>query len=418
MATKEEDIKLEEFILESQPSLEAIGHSLDAFNIFNVLGVQYREIRHSNFLGWLFDPNESHDFGDVFLNGLLKLIRGTGELSVEVFLQLLLADLSDTKVYRETIHDMDIFIVNRALNFAICIENKIHANFSKNQLSKYYNYVETNYGDLDHRVYLTLTPFLDNRHLGYTDGKQYYNITYGAILDLFKAQESIINAAPITIKESIQQYISVIEKDLLGMGKDVELAHEIYKKYHKEIDFIIKNKPSFKKIFGEVKKKYFEESRKEDYLLVTPQKDESILRIIPKNAAIERLFLNPEFKSWKDTDYLFCIELMSWSEVIVIKFCFGGVNRTDADGTLQGIKTQLIETMKGFNSIKKYKRDIVATSKYPGIIERKLVYSLDVIKSGKSQYETFVEKFEAFEADIIKHWIEECEAKENLLMQS
>ncbi|MGH1338928.1 MAG: PD-(D/E)XK nuclease family protein [Aureispira sp.] len=419
MAVKEtEEIKLEEFILESQPSLEAIGQSLNAFNIFNVLGVQKQETQHSNFLGWLFDPNESHDFGDVFLNGLLKLIRGTGELSVEVFLQLLLADLSDTKVYRETKHDMDIFIVNEALNFTICIENKIHASFSKDQLSKYYNYVETNYGDLEHRIYLTLTPFLDHRHLGYTDGEQYYNITYGAILDLFKAQESIINTAPITIKESIQQYISMLEKDLLGMGKDVELAHEIYKKHHKEIDFIIKNKPSFKNLFGEVKKKYFEESRREDYLLVTPKKYESILRIMPKNAVMERLFLNPAFKSWGNTDYLFCIELMRWSEVIVIKFCFGAINETDADGKLQAIKTQLIKTMKGFASIQKYKRDIVTTSKYPGIIEHKLVYSLDVIKSGKSQYETFVEKFEAFEKEIIKPWIKECKAKENSLMPS
>lgn len=418
MTVEQENLKLEQFILESQSSLEAIGHALDAFNIFNVLGVQYREIRHSNFLGWLFDPKESHDFGEVFLNGLLKLIRKTKELEVDIFLHLLLADLSETQVYRETKQNMDIFIVNRRLSFAICIENKIHASFSKDQLSKYYNYVEKHYGDLDHRIYLTLTPFPDDRHLGYTDGEQYHNITYGQLLEIFRQNEALIQAAPITIKESIEQYINIVEKDLLGMGKDVELAHEIYKKYHKEIDFIIKNKPSFGRIFKKVKKDYFQEQRKEDYVLVSPKKEESILRIIPKNATIERLFVNSEFKSWKDTDYIFSIELLRWSEVIVIKFCFGGVNRTDADGKLQAIKDQLIREMKKFDSIKKYKRDIVSTSKYPGIIERKLVQSLDVIKSGKSQYDTFVSQFEDFEEKIIKPWIEECEAKENVLMKS
>ena len=66
---------LEKFVIDNQSHLEEIKHSLSEFNIFNVLGIQHREIRHSNFIDWLFDPNESHQLGDVFLKDLFKLLR-------------------------------------------------------------------------------------------------------------------------------------------------------------------------------------------------------------------------------------------------------------------------------------------------------------------------------------------------------
>ena len=41
-------------------------------NIFKVLGASKAEIRHSNFLAWLLDPNESHNLGGVFLKRFLR----------------------------------------------------------------------------------------------------------------------------------------------------------------------------------------------------------------------------------------------------------------------------------------------------------------------------------------------------------
>ena len=36
-------------------------------NIFQILSITRAEIRHSNFLAWLLDPNESHKLGGLFL---------------------------------------------------------------------------------------------------------------------------------------------------------------------------------------------------------------------------------------------------------------------------------------------------------------------------------------------------------------
>lgn len=42
-------------------------------NIFQILSVSRNEIRHSNFLGWLLNPNENHGLGKLFLT---KFLRG------------------------------------------------------------------------------------------------------------------------------------------------------------------------------------------------------------------------------------------------------------------------------------------------------------------------------------------------------
>ena len=47
--------------------LESLSKWTNEFNMFDVLKISRTEIRHSNMLGWLLDPNESHGLGDTFL---------------------------------------------------------------------------------------------------------------------------------------------------------------------------------------------------------------------------------------------------------------------------------------------------------------------------------------------------------------
>jgi hypothetical protein len=41
-------------------------------NIFEILKIKNMEIRHSNFLGWLLDPEESHNLKNKFLKGFVQ----------------------------------------------------------------------------------------------------------------------------------------------------------------------------------------------------------------------------------------------------------------------------------------------------------------------------------------------------------
>ena len=205
MSVTSED--LERFVVECQSKLDSIQTNLKAFNIFNVLGVQYREIRHSNFLGWLFDPNESHQMGDLFFKGLLALLRKRNLIDEAFYIQLLLKDLSATQVYRETKHNIDILIVNEDIGFVICVENKIYADFSKHQLREYYNYVESHYENLPNKLFLTLTPKPSYRHHDFCSGKFYTNIDYQMIISLLELNSKYINQAIPTVKKRIRENI-------------------------------------------------------------------------------------------------------------------------------------------------------------------------------------------------------------------
>lgn len=91
---------------------EETGKRLD-FNVFDVLQYAEFEIRHSNVLAWLLQPEESHRIGGLFLDRFLQSLKEpvtTPEDHVDV---------------KRELHNVDvaIFLENRRRLFAI--ENKI-----------------------------------------------------------------------------------------------------------------------------------------------------------------------------------------------------------------------------------------------------------------------------------------------------
>jgi hypothetical protein len=68
--------QLSDFLLLESSKLEKIDLDLKSFNPFDVLKIAEYEIRHSNFLAWIFDPNGSHRFDDYVLRRFLGELSG------------------------------------------------------------------------------------------------------------------------------------------------------------------------------------------------------------------------------------------------------------------------------------------------------------------------------------------------------
>lgn len=341
---------LEKFVEDCQPELEAIKTSLSAFNIFNVLGIQYREIRHSNFLGWLFDPNESHQLGAVFLRDLLRLLRKVEAIRPDTLIDLLLQDLTKTQVFRESINNIDIFISNEELGFVICIENKIHTSYSTNQLKKYHNYIEENYSDYKIKAYLTLTPFKNVNHINFDKGEEYKNISYQNIVEILKTNNGAIKKALPTVKESINQYIAMIEKSIIHSSEEVKLAQKIYRKYKKEIDFIVSNKPDFYSQKDAVINA-INNGELGNFEIIGNDYHNDIIRILPEKEALLSVFKDPDFNSWGG-EYIFCLELFVQKNHIWLKWCFGDIRNEIKKEECQQKKTRLVTAMKAFDCFK------------------------------------------------------------------
>ncbi len=120
------------------PEFIQIDQTRQRFNIFDSIGGQRAELRHSNFLKFILSPDQNHALGPqplrAFLRFLLKKLpyedRPLSSLQVAV------AELEQATVYREVDY-IDILVVIRELNIVILIENKVGAKAGKGQLAKY-----------------------------------------------------------------------------------------------------------------------------------------------------------------------------------------------------------------------------------------------------------------------------------------
>ena len=108
-------------------------------NLMDILRVSHKELQHSNFWAWFFNPTESHNLGDFALKEFIKIYfkenqfqnlgNETG-LSVFDFVQL---DFEDLEIRREY-KNIDLIFLSRKNEFCIVIENKIYSQEKKDNL--------------------------------------------------------------------------------------------------------------------------------------------------------------------------------------------------------------------------------------------------------------------------------------------
>ena len=138
-------------LLQDTESFEKLSKYSTRINIFDVLKISRTEIRHSNMLGWLLDPNESHGLKDAFLYGVLARLSDSIS-DDDTVAQLLTCNLSSFNIYRER-YNIDILLVSSEAKIVIAIENKVDANehaygnTKNSQLKVYSDTLAKHYGD-------------------------------------------------------------------------------------------------------------------------------------------------------------------------------------------------------------------------------------------------------------------------------
>ena len=221
---------------------------LNKFNVFDVLNIVNAEIRHSNVLAWLLDPNESHNTGDNALKLFLKSIPSGAESTSGVDLTSLINGSSkidnievrkEEKIPNGKRIDISILIMSGSKRFLIIIENKIEAKDTKKQLKDYRNWAENKFKEDYKKIFIYLTPDgeepKDKKELEYWD-----LFSYGLI------EKDILNKVLLEaegdIQKFLQQYVDILGRIILENSKVKELCSEIYKKHKKAINLIFNAK--------------------------------------------------------------------------------------------------------------------------------------------------------------------------------
>ena len=206
-------------------------------NIFQILRITKNEIRHSNFLSWLLDPNESHKLGDIFLKRFLREVFSSDKFGNIDQVDVEGMDLTKVTIQREW-KNIDILIVLE--NVVVCIENKVLSKEHSNQLMRYREIIESNYPK-HKQTFVFLTPEGDTSE---SESETYEPISYEFIVNSLERIISVYGESlNQQVKNYIKDYITIIKRELMGTDKLTKLSKKIYQNHKELFDFIIEHKP-------------------------------------------------------------------------------------------------------------------------------------------------------------------------------
>ena len=402
--SKEEDL-LEKFIFDEDLKVLEEKYELNKFNIFDCLKLTRAEIRHSNFLAWLLDPNETHGFNDYFLKKFLKLVISNKKSELQIiksnnphkfididdenhqFIENYRFpsifdvdgwDLSKVQIKREKEY-IDILAIDETNKFVFIIENKIDTSQHDNQLTRYRQYIDEQYQDDYKKLFIYLKPTKEEVEEPYIYVG--YDTIRDAINELLNEKLDKINGEIITI---ITHYKKTIERDIMQNDELAQICKQIYKQHKTAIDLINKYRESTKDEIYEILKSIIEN---DENLCLRPSNSDWI-RFIPKEA--EYPSLNIAIEDWVSSNNLLIFEINNKKNSVDIDIVIRRVDENQAKE-----RQNLLDlAQKKFNYKKGRKKD-----------------SYDHIKSipliNENDYDDVIQKNESALYDYLKTKIEE-----------
>ena len=226
---------------------ERLEDQLAEFNLFDVLGVEHKELQHSALLAWLLNPRGSHGLGDYFLRKFLSDLAREATLRGTTSITPITVDgwkLDDVEVVTER-HHIDVLVIAPTDEFVCLIENKIKAAEAPGQLCRYLDDVKTQYEGQPFPIFLT------------PDGREpedekaaakYVPFGYDGVERLIsQTLEARRSTLSNRVRGFLEQYQSTLGRHVMETGDSIEeLAQQIYEKHQTAIDLIIKSRPAVK----------------------------------------------------------------------------------------------------------------------------------------------------------------------------
>ncbi|GAA4648639.1 hypothetical protein GCM10023116_09090 [Kistimonas scapharcae] len=137
--------------------VEQLEGLLGGFNIFEAIGAVNRELRHSDFLAFLLQPDRPHGLGGRLLREfIVEFFANYNGNDAPSLIDVGCYQYEGFSVYREW-KNIDLLIVSEQHKLVLAVENKIWSGEHSNQLTRYQKHVETQYPHYK-RFYGFLTP--------------------------------------------------------------------------------------------------------------------------------------------------------------------------------------------------------------------------------------------------------------------
>ena len=317
-----EDIQALKRFLMDIDCLDSLSEWTSKFNLFDVLKITRTEIRHSNMLAWLLNPNENHGLGDSVLRGFVQHVISEYSNDADVF-ETLLMDCYSFSILREW-HNIDILAISEKSKCLVCIENKIDSKEHDNQLERYKSIIYEHYVTF-RKIFIYLSPEGDES----SDPNIWNSLSYSDVLNIIeKARQRVPISQEVGLL--IDDYVATIRRDIVG---DVELKRicaEIYAKHQKALDLIFENKPDRASMIADIIHAWAAMMMEQGKLEYIPEKSGKIITRFKTKEMSELLPDSAVSKSsWGTSNYYFyeikCID----GDELFMQFCVNSKDITD-----------------------------------------------------------------------------------------
>lgn len=236
----DKNTKVENKLLAKEEFLQ-LDRLLNRFNVFEATDMGRREIKHTKFLSYLLDPNESHGLGEVFIRNVVTRIAEKFEkfpriLDIdfsfaEIKPELSLTKSSEAETKSKRMGQLDCLIklpLRRQCGgseIIIAIENKLDAGQGVDQLPKYSKALEAMFGSEDtlYKVFLTF------HNEEPPEDKSWEHITYEEfVLPAVRSTIDILEEkGSVHLKATLNNYLELLKEDEDGDNEKDKLANEI-----------------------------------------------------------------------------------------------------------------------------------------------------------------------------------------------
>lgn len=301
--------------------LREVERLLGNFNLFRVLRFEHGEIRHSNVLAWLLQPEESHGLKDLFLRRWLMRIFHESESGSASYIDPVELDslsIRSVEVYREWNH-IDLLLRIQTFDgdeIVVAIENKVKASQSQDQLKRYRQRVESTYKNADHWLYIFLTQREEEPEDDAWAAATYQQV-HDILEDCLNEQRSVIGSEP---KVLLDHYLRILKESFMENTEITNLARKIYQKHGRALDAILDCRPdSLLLLTDAVAQRVKNEAGAQTIEPMLTSK--GYVRFIPK---IWNTPLNRQGTAWgSEKSAYIIVEIVLWGRVPVLKIITG-----------------------------------------------------------------------------------------------
>ncbi len=303
------------------PELREMEKLLGKFNLFRVLRFEHGEIRHSNVLAWLLDPEESHGLRDLFLRRWLMRVFSEeepeqGNVPDPVLLDS--CEIRTVEVLREWRH-LDLLVGIQTQQdglWVVAIENKVRARQGEGQLGKYRRQVEESFKSAARRVFIFLTQQDEEPEDPHYTRASYRQV-FEVLRDCVEEQRDIIGGEP---RVMMNHYLAILEELFMEDSKVANLARRIYQSHRDALDIILEHRPDeLQNLSG-----FLEEKMKSDpnELKIVPMLcTKGLVRFMPASWQTEK---NLRGEAWGGSGSAFILcEVSLWSRWPLFKIVEG-----------------------------------------------------------------------------------------------